>query len=105
MLELKIFQWDWVDEQLVLLFENVLDFSSHSLNWLIFCFHSCQQLLGAEGGRMDCLNTVPNARPGSDPGANSTASFLSERVEKRLRTTVNLTPGLVEVRTFRNLTA
>lgn len=34
---------------------------------------------------MDGLNTVPNAGPGSDPGANSTASFLSEQAEKHLR--------------------
>lgn len=54
---------------------------------------------------MDSLNTVPNARPGSDPGANSTASFLSEELRNALGTTVNLTPRLGEVRTFRNLTA
>ncbi|KAL6083532.1 hypothetical protein STEG23_031436 [Scotinomys teguina] len=45
----------------------------------------CQQLSGTEGDRMDGLDTVPIARPGSDPGANSTASFLSEQAEKHLR--------------------
>lgn len=53
---------------------------------------------------MDSLHTVPNARPGSDPGANSSASFLSEELRNALGTAVNLTPGRGEVRTFRNLT-
>ena len=54
---------------------------------------------------MDSLNTVPNDRPGFDPGANTTASFLSEQAEKHLSDCCEPDSWLVEVRTFRNLTA